>query len=686
MAKRAAKVAVADPQAAIKAKFIEQGSDPVIAKKALEDATSLSRGLWLSFLTFGTYLVITFAGVDHRDLLLETPITLPVLNAPLPLVTFFWVAPILFVIFHLYLLLSLKLLADQVHHYLGAIAETGLHSEAQDRARLQLPNFVVVQVLGGTSTQLNSWAGWLMRFTAFLTLAAGPIILLLFAQLMFLPYHGWGVTMAQRLTVTLDLVFIWYFWRAITRPEHEGLHLWGGVASAAVVVVTFFGLMYPGEKLYGPLSKAAFRETGWKSEPIGLEVFYNTLVLSGETLVGDELFEKLDARNKAKGLKPWEGERSIFLVDRDFRNAEFRDIDLRKTDCSRCDLVRADLRYASLQGAIMFATNLQGASLDLASLQEAILSLASLENASLAGASLQAADLSSAKLQGADLSSTQLQGASLSNASLQGANLDGALLQGASLSFAKLQGASLDKTSLQAAFLEEAFLQGASLRGASLQVAYLGGASLQGAYLLGTSLEGAFLAGASLRGASLRRATVLRNLEWGGPDLSRTDLSKISVSLLRASPHDDYYGLTEEDYEVIVSTALEGVPNSHLDNVRQEIAKLDPSTEGPIVVIDWLKAKNSMALKPDFKKLMIESLISTACGVDGKPYVAQGIVESRLSFVTGDLGIEALPLVEILLAGCPGSEGMDQETIERLKQFKEVYKTEGTAPKNGEDK
>ena len=99
MAKRAAKVVVADPQAAIKAEFIKQGSDPVIAKKALEDATGLSRGLWLSFLIFGTYLVITFAGVDHRDLLLETPITLPVLNAPLPLVTFFWVAPILFVIF-----------------------------------------------------------------------------------------------------------------------------------------------------------------------------------------------------------------------------------------------------------------------------------------------------------------------------------------------------------------------------------------------------------------------------------------------------------------------------------------------------------------------------------------------------------------------------------------------------------
>ena len=66
MAKRAAKVEAVDPRVAIRAEFLKQGSDPVIAKKAIDDATAVSRALWLSFLTFGTYLVITFAGVDRR--------------------------------------------------------------------------------------------------------------------------------------------------------------------------------------------------------------------------------------------------------------------------------------------------------------------------------------------------------------------------------------------------------------------------------------------------------------------------------------------------------------------------------------------------------------------------------------------------------------------------------------------
>ena len=325
-----AKPASPEPPTPVQAKFIEQGSDPGIAKKALEDATSVSRGLWLSFLTFGTYLVITFAGVTHRDLFLQEPIILPVLNAKLPLVTFFWVAPVMFVIFHLYLLLSLKLLADQVHNYLELLTDTGLDLEAQDKARLQLPNFVVVQVLGGTSSQINSWSGRLLAITAFLTLVAGPLILLLFAQLMFLPYHGLGVTMTQRVLVVIDLIFIWYFWRAMTRPERGGFHLRSGAASAAVLVLSFFGFMYPGEYFYGSFPRAMFAETGYNIESFGLDVLSNTLVLRGERLVDDDLFKKLEERNSEKKLEPWQGERSLVLRDRDFRQANFQNIDLRK--------------------------------------------------------------------------------------------------------------------------------------------------------------------------------------------------------------------------------------------------------------------------------------------------------------------------------------------------------------------
>jgi hypothetical protein len=55
VAKRGAKAKFAAAAGAeLRADVLKQGSDLGIAKKALEDATSLARGLWLSFITFGT--------------------------------------------------------------------------------------------------------------------------------------------------------------------------------------------------------------------------------------------------------------------------------------------------------------------------------------------------------------------------------------------------------------------------------------------------------------------------------------------------------------------------------------------------------------------------------------------------------------------------------------------------------
>ena len=112
---------------------------------------------------------------------------------------------------------------------------------------------------------------------------------------------------------------------------------------------------------------------------------------------------------------------------------------------------------------------------------------------------------------------------------------------------------------------------------------------------------------------------------------------------------------------------------------------LDPSAIEPVDVIDWIKAKTDMAAQPGFKKLMIESLIATACDAKGAPFVAQGIVRARFHSIYGDLGKEALPLVEKLLAGCPGAEGMDQKTIDRLEELKAKFTSNSAAPASGED-
>jgi hypothetical protein len=86
-------------------------------RKSVEDAASISGTLWFSYLFTLVYIAIAAGAVTHKDLLLENPVKLPFLNVELPLVAFFALAPILFIIAHAYTLMHFVMLAAKVGTY-----------------------------------------------------------------------------------------------------------------------------------------------------------------------------------------------------------------------------------------------------------------------------------------------------------------------------------------------------------------------------------------------------------------------------------------------------------------------------------------------------------------------------------------------------------------------------------------
>ena len=114
------------------------------------------------------------------------------------MVAFFVVAPVLFLIFHIYLLLHLKLMADKVRRYSDLVDEAGLTKIAENRVRLQLPDFDFVQVLAGPHEGRKNLSKWLLILIAWITAVIRPLVLLLLTQLQFLPYHLAWATWAQR--------------------------------------------------------------------------------------------------------------------------------------------------------------------------------------------------------------------------------------------------------------------------------------------------------------------------------------------------------------------------------------------------------------------------------------------------------------------------------------------------------
>src|SRR6516162_8175271 len=163
-------------------------------QSALNDAAGKASILWTTFVTFELYLVIAFGSVTHRNLFLEDPIKLPLLNVDLPLVGFFLIAPAILVIFHFYVLLQLLAMARKTRDYDTVLRKVAPEASDHQLLRQRLDPFLILQFLAGPTEQRTGFSGLSLRLIAWITLAGAPVLILLQGQVTFLPYHGIGVT------------------------------------------------------------------------------------------------------------------------------------------------------------------------------------------------------------------------------------------------------------------------------------------------------------------------------------------------------------------------------------------------------------------------------------------------------------------------------------------------------------
>ncbi len=430
---------------------------------ALNHSAERVQTLWFSFLTFMLYLAIATGTTTHRMLFLEEPLNLPVLNISLPLLGFYILTPIIFVVFHFYMLLNLVLLARTAKSFEDALARAFPEDgEPRENFRMRIENTLFVQLLIGGRLEREGINAKLLSAMALITLALAPVVLMLMFETMFLPYHNEPITWWHRILLALDFALVWTLWPGYRSgwgvrlwPKRSWRLVWPGVLSAVALAYAVAVATFPDERMY----LASPHQFG----------LINILRLPGEHLTDDAKLARILEKNESS-VEDQKWVATFSLPQRDLTGADLRGADIRHVDFSYATLNRAFLFFALAEKARFVGAKLQGAW--------------------LGRAELPGADLYNAQLQGTSLFEAELQGASLDGAQLQGASLDGAQLQGASLVGAQLQGASLDGAQLQGASLDGAQLQGASLDGAQLQGASLGSAQLQGASLVGAQLQG----------------------------------------------------------------------------------------------------------------------------------------------------------------------------------------------------
>jgi uncharacterized protein YjbI with pentapeptide repeats len=685
--------------------FAAKAKDLQALRDAVVDAASVGAGLWVSFLFVFFYLAIAAGGVTHRDLFLENPVKLPFLNVDLPLIGFFVLGPLLFLIVHAYTLLHFVLLAGKVGAFHAELQQQIPDEDVGARLRRQLPSNIFVQFLAGPREIRAGAMGFMLRLIAQITLVAGPLALLVFFQLQFLPYHHEAISWWQRLSVVADLVLLWVLWPSVARGTTTSLG-WRDfrsgkaaaylLASVLPVLLVFTVATFPGEWLEDSLPTLRFVPTAWGplewASPHELLVagevdlvaqrprslWSNRLALPGIDVIDHA---KLDSEAKIAALPmtvSLRGRRleGAVLLDAHLRKADFTGArlngallalaDLRETkfDCAATGSKAegSEQQCSDLRGALLPWAQLQGASLNGAQLQGALLDRAQLQGARLDGAQLQRASLFVARLHGASLDGAQLQGAWLDLAGLQGASLAGAQLQGASLGLARLQGASLAGAQLQGALLRYAQLQGASLDLAQLQGASLDQAELQGASLDNAEVQGASFCEAQLQGALLYHVSVWR------ADARKMKAEGALIIGPNAAP-------MSADTFVALQRLIEiKVPQGDLrEKASARIERLNPKEILAPQPDPWLDLEQSSPLPEDYYKILAEILQKTGCDADGTPHVIHGLLRTLDRRFTSDHS-KAADLAAAFLdeASCPGARGLSDKDKSELQKISGV--------------
>jgi uncharacterized protein YjbI with pentapeptide repeats len=653
--------------------------NPYSLLEAVNRSSDSANAAWLIYMALMSYLLLTVAGVGHKELLLSSDVVLPILGVKIELTRFFIFAPILVVLLHVGLMGQLVQLARKTLEFAASIRMLETSDQRTHPLRLELNNFFFVQAIAGP--ERSRIVGMFLHGMSWLTILALPVLLLLYIQLVFLPYHDVGITWVHRVALIADIallvfigMFMWRletsFLRAFLRTSlHHpvSLLLTAGLL-VAVALFSIFVATIPGEAGEQSTAPPGARQA---SDGDGRRVFgYTVQGLAEGSLLG--FFQRnLNVTDTDlvidKDVTP--GRPTLNLRGRDLRFARFDRTDLHQADMTGANLDGASLVGTDLRGVWMSCANLNALLLSdshragqCASARGTNLSKARLAEAKMVGVDMRSAKLDEARLEGAQLGHAILSGASFASARLEGADLSGAWLHGANFIVASLQGADLSGAKLEGADFTSATMQGASLALAGLEGASLRDAELEGANLAMGRLAGADLSGAKMQGSDMRGAVVWRALPPAGGDVpALADMAQIVIQ----QP-------AEDEWVALAATLLRLEDGQLAARLGETMARLSDGTQNgawsssPEQQLWQALAKATEGLgADDYKGRLTEYLARLACRArfaDGA--VAAGV--ARRAMAPGFKGDMPALYVRLKSAECAASASMSPRLMREL--------------------
>ncbi|MGC2694512.1 MAG: pentapeptide repeat-containing protein [Candidatus Angelobacter sp.] len=383
-----------------------------------KEISANAQKLFLALLAGCLYSWLTIAQTTDVELITNRATTpLPIIQAAIPIVGFYVVAPLILLCLYFYFHFYLQKLWEELGS-LPAVFTDGreLHKRTDPWLLNDLVRSHFVKLKDGRPF-LSYFQSWISVVLAWWLV---PITLFAF-WLRYIRRHDLFWTMVHALFLAVAIfcaVQLFTIANRTLRGEERTVLRWKDLLKCRSTYVRCSLLALLSGFLIGVSLAAIFGEEYPSAELVNQNRVNSPRSWLPWVLlhVGYSPFANLT--NADVSVKPtnWRGKK-----DEDFdlvKGADLRDSDLRNARAPLAFFAKADLRYSRMEGVDLIGANLRQANMRRASLRRAFLIDADLTNANLSDV-----DFEGANLQEADLTGTYLTGANLTGAELESARL-----------------------------------------------------------------------------------------------------------------------------------------------------------------------------------------------------------------------------------------------------------------------
>ena len=422
----------------------------------VENLSKNARAVFLSSIFACIYSWLTLATTSDMALIGNSASSaLPIINTAIPIVGFYWIAPLLLLSLYFYLHLYLQRLWDALAELpavfpdgnsldkkiypwlLSGLVRSHLSQLNQQRprfSRLQVSLSILLAWWLVPITFLVFWIGYFPRHDGYGTaLHTALLVVAVYAAARF--YVGASDTLCRRQKPLFD-------WKTVYKNQR--CYQQGGMVLGISL-------------LLGGISISVIQAVPSDvKEKMGLSSINPRVWLpSAMQWLGIKIFPELAEAQFSTKPDAWDDAGVNKELIAQVKGAQLKGVQLAHVNAFGAFLVNADLRGANLAWADLSQADLRGARLDGANLQGANLLDTKISGASLRGADLRLInfedfysynwrannDFREVNLTSQDLSDTSFQFQNLTGANFQGANLENADFEGANLTSANFQGA-----------------------------------------------------------------------------------------------------------------------------------------------------------------------------------------------------------------------------------------------------